>query len=41
MLVLATGTRQIAIRLSNSEIALAKQQAEAKGLKYPLAARTA
>jgi predicted DNA binding CopG/RHH family protein len=32
--VLATGSRQITIRLSNSEIALAKQQAEAKGLKY-------
>jgi predicted DNA binding CopG/RHH family protein len=32
--VLAPGTRQITIRLSNSEIALAKQQAEAKGLKY-------
>jgi predicted DNA binding CopG/RHH family protein len=29
-----TGSRQITIRLSNSEIALAKQQAEAKGLKY-------
>jgi predicted DNA binding CopG/RHH family protein len=32
--VLANGTRQITIRLSNNEIALAKQQAEAKGLKY-------
>jgi predicted DNA binding CopG/RHH family protein len=49
--VLAAGTRQITIRLSNSEIALARQQAEAKGLKYQtyikmllheaLAARTA
>lgn len=28
------GSRQITIRLSNSEIALAKQQAETKGLKY-------
>jgi predicted DNA binding CopG/RHH family protein len=45
------GTRQITIRLSHSEIALARQQAEAKGLKYQtcikmllheaLAARTA
>ena len=32
--VLAAGSRQITIRLSNSQIALAKQQAEAKGLKY-------
>jgi predicted DNA binding CopG/RHH family protein len=32
--VLATGSRQITIRLSNSEILLAKQQAEAKGLRY-------
>jgi predicted DNA binding CopG/RHH family protein len=32
--ILATGSRQITIRLSNNEIALAKQQAEAKGLKY-------
>jgi predicted DNA binding CopG/RHH family protein len=31
--VLAT-SRQITIRLNNSETALAKQQAEAKGLKY-------
>jgi len=28
------GSRQVTIRLHNSEIALAKQQAEAKGLKY-------
>ena len=28
------GTRPVTIRLANSEIALAKQQAEAKGLKY-------
>jgi predicted DNA binding CopG/RHH family protein len=32
--VLAAGSRQITIRLSNSEIALARQQAEAKGLRY-------
>jgi predicted DNA binding CopG/RHH family protein len=32
--VLAAGSRQITIRLSNSEIALAKQQAEVKGLRY-------
>ena len=32
--VLATGSRQVTLRLSNSEIALAKQQAEAKGLRY-------
>jgi predicted DNA binding CopG/RHH family protein len=32
--VLAAGTRQVTIRLSHSEIALAKKQAEAKGLKY-------
>ena len=31
--VLASGSRQITIRLSNSEIALAKQQAGAKGLR--------
>src|SRR5260370_14019688 len=28
------GSRPVTIRLSNSEIALAKQQAEAKGVKY-------
>jgi predicted DNA binding CopG/RHH family protein len=32
--VLAAGSRQVTIRLNNNEIALAKQQAEAKGLKY-------
>lgn len=32
--ILADGSRQITIRLSNSQIALAKQQAEAKGLRY-------
>jgi predicted DNA binding CopG/RHH family protein len=32
--LLATGSRQVTIRLSNSEIARAKQQAEAKGLRY-------
>ena len=32
--VLAAGSRQITIRLSNNEIALARQQAEAKGLRY-------
>jgi predicted DNA binding CopG/RHH family protein len=32
--VLAAGSLQITIRLSNNQIALAKQQAEAKGLKY-------
>lgn len=32
--VLAAGTRQLTIRLSNAEIARARQQAEAKGLKY-------
>ena len=32
--VLETGSRQITIRLSNSEIALARQQADAKGLRY-------
>jgi predicted DNA binding CopG/RHH family protein len=30
----APGSRQITIRLSNREIALAREQAEAKGLKY-------
>ena len=30
----AEGSRQITIRMANREIALAKQQAEAKGLKY-------
>jgi predicted DNA binding CopG/RHH family protein len=30
----AAGSRQITIRMNNSEIALARQQAEAKGLKY-------
>ena len=29
-----TGSRPVTIRLGNSEIALAKRQAEAKGLKY-------
>jgi len=32
--VLASGPRQVTLRLGNSEIALAKQQAEAKGLRY-------
>jgi predicted DNA binding CopG/RHH family protein len=32
--ILAAGSRQITIRLNNNEIALAKRQAEAKGLKY-------
>jgi predicted DNA binding CopG/RHH family protein len=32
--VLASGSRQITIRLRNDEIALARRQAEAKGLKY-------
>jgi predicted DNA binding CopG/RHH family protein len=32
--LLASGTRQVTIRLSNSEIARAKQQAEVKGLRY-------
>jgi predicted DNA binding CopG/RHH family protein len=32
--VLAAGSRQITIRLNNNEIALAKRQAETKGLKY-------
>ena len=33
-LAILTGSRPVTIRLNNSEIALAKQQAEAKGLKY-------
>ena len=32
--VLASGSRQITIRLGNDEIALARRQAEARGLKY-------
>jgi predicted DNA binding CopG/RHH family protein len=32
--VLAAGSRQVTIRLDNSEIALAKQQAKEKGLRY-------
>ena len=32
--VLASGSRQITIRLNHNELALARQQAEAKGLKY-------
>jgi predicted DNA binding CopG/RHH family protein len=32
--LLATGSRQVTIRLSNNEIVRAKQQAEAKGLRY-------
>jgi len=32
--LLASGTRQVTIRLSNNEIARAKQQAEVKGLRY-------
>ncbi|MCX6591568.1 MAG: hypothetical protein NTZ56_08595 [Acidobacteria bacterium] len=32
--VLASGSRQVTIRLGNQELALARQQAEAKGLKY-------
>jgi predicted DNA binding CopG/RHH family protein len=32
--VMAAGSRQVTIRLGNSEIARAKEQAEAKGLKY-------
>ena len=31
---LASGSRQITIRLGNDELALARQQAEAKGLRY-------
>jgi predicted DNA binding CopG/RHH family protein len=33
-LAILAGSRPVTIRLANSEIALAKQQAEAKGLKY-------
>jgi predicted DNA binding CopG/RHH family protein len=33
-MVLASGSRQITIRLGNDEIALARRQAEAKGLRY-------
>jgi predicted DNA binding CopG/RHH family protein len=32
--LMATGSRQVTIRLSNQEIARAKQQAETKGLRY-------
>jgi predicted DNA binding CopG/RHH family protein len=32
--VLEAGSRQITIRLGNYELALARRQAEAKGLKY-------
>jgi predicted DNA binding CopG/RHH family protein len=32
--LLASGSRQVTIRLSNNEIARAKQQAEVKGLRY-------
>ena len=32
--LLATGSRQVTIRLGNNEIARAKQQAQAKGLRY-------
>ena len=32
--VLASGSRQVTIRLGNEELALARRQAEAKGLKY-------
>ena len=32
--VLAAGSRQITIRLGNDELALARRQAEAKGLRY-------
>jgi predicted DNA binding CopG/RHH family protein len=34
MAAMPTGSRQITIRMNNSEIELAKRQAEAKGLKY-------
>ena len=33
-LAILTGSRPVTIRLNNSEIALAKRQADAKGLKY-------
>ena len=32
--LLATGSRQVTIRLDNNEIERAKQQAQAKGLRY-------
>ena len=32
--IIAAGSRQITIRMNNNELALARQQAEAKGLKY-------
>jgi predicted DNA binding CopG/RHH family protein len=32
--VLAAGSRQVTIRLDNSEIALARKQAKEKGLRY-------
>ena len=32
--LLATGSRQVTIRLGNNEIARAKQQAQAKGIRY-------
>jgi predicted DNA binding CopG/RHH family protein len=32
--VLASGSRQVTIRLGNDELALARRQAEARGLKY-------
>jgi predicted DNA binding CopG/RHH family protein len=32
--VLASGSRQITIRLGNEELALARRQAESRGLKY-------
>ena len=32
--ILASGSRQVTIRLANAELALARSQAEAKGLKY-------
>jgi len=34
MSAMTAGSRQITIRMDNREIALARQQAEAKGLKY-------
>jgi predicted DNA binding CopG/RHH family protein len=33
-MMLAPGSRQVTIRLGNEELALARRQAEAKGLKY-------